>query len=186
MLARHPLLSVSPALRLRNVAMRYETPADLAFARVMYGETRADELALLPWTAEMRERFLDSQFALQSAHFDAQPDLDRFVITRRGRRIGRLYLNLSRQWWRVAEIMIAPPERGRGIGTAICGWLEDVAALQGAAGLELQVARHNMRAQALYFRLGFKAGAGETASHRLLRRTISRSKCGGPAQLNSA
>ena len=63
----------------------------------------------------------------------------------------------------VDGIAVDPAWRGRGIGSAMMAALEDIARDRGKRALRLDVIDRNMRARALYARLGFI----ETASHDL-------------------
>ena len=57
--------------------------------------------------------------------------------------------------WRIVDIGFLPEARGRGLGSAMLGWIKDTAAASGAEGVVLQVAANNPLARALYLRAGF-------------------------------
>ncbi len=56
----------------------------------------------------------------------------------------------------VDEIYVEPSQRGDGIGTAFMAYLADEARQRGATRMYLEVEAHNVRAAALYERLGFR------------------------------
>lgn len=159
-----PLAPPVPA----DVALRSATGTDLGFLRALYGELRADELARVPWPEPLKRSFLDQQFALQHRHYVAHhPAADFLVIERAGRAVGRLYLDRGGADWQLIDLGLLAAARGGGLGGAL---LRRVQALAGACGanLALHVQRDNLRARALYERLGFRAGA--LAGHHLAMR----------------
>jgi len=168
---RHAPLSPSPRMKAASIGVRPATAADIPFLQTLYGSLRQDGpgLAMLP--PADRARFLDSQFRLQHRHFvTAAPEGD-FLIVLRARPplaaapIGRLYLDRAGPVWRLTEIGIAPEARGGGTGSALIAWLQGEARLARATGIDLHVASDNVRAAALYRRLGFAQAPGGTATH---------------------
>lgn len=155
--------AVPKALRRQDITLRAETADDLPFLRRLYGDHRAEELARVNWPEIARERFLDSQFDHQRAHFTAQfPDCD-FMIVLRGRSapVGRLYLDRSADPWHLVDISLDPGLRGRGVGAALLAWI-----MGSAPAIDLHVARDNPRAEALYRRLGFAEHMSTSATHK--------------------
>lgn len=71
--------------------------------------------------------------------------------------IGTAQLALYPACAEIADVLICPAWRGRGVGTALIHHLEQLAAEQGWFPLEMGVAADNPRAQALYLRLGYTA-----------------------------
>lgn len=55
----------------------------------------------------------------------------------------------------IADLVVAPAHRGRGLGTALIEVLSAVARYAGHSSVEICVMRGNERARALYERLGF-------------------------------
>lgn len=55
----------------------------------------------------------------------------------------------------IADLVVAPPYRGQGLGTALVSVLSNVARRAGYDSVEICVMRGNNRARALYERLGF-------------------------------
>ncbi|MBR9971301.1 GNAT family N-acetyltransferase [Magnetospirillum sulfuroxidans] len=137
-------------------------PADLAFLLDLYRQSRAREMALVPWPEEHKRAFLSQQFTAQ--HFDYE---NRFVqrrfclVLRQGKPIGRLYLaETSPGRLRVVDISLVTKMQGRGCGTLLLRWLINLCEGAGA-GVELHVQQGNP-ARRLYQRLGF---VQTTASH---------------------
>jgi ribosomal protein S18 acetylase RimI-like enzyme len=144
-----------------GISLRRATADDLPFFRALYGSFRALEMALVPWTAEQKQFFLDDQFRLQHLHFTgffARADF--LTVTRSSpfagpQDAGRLYLDRSAPCWRIIDIGLVPELRGEGIGTVLIEGVQASATAADAEGVALQVARDNPRARALYLRLGF-------------------------------
>lgn len=151
-----------------DVALRPATGADLGFLRALYGELRAEELARVPWPEPLKCSFLDQQFALQHRHYVARhPAADFLVIERAGRAVGRLYLDRGGADWQLIDLGLLAAARGGGLGGALLRRMQALAGTCGA-NLALHVQRDNLRARALYERLGFRAGA--LAGHHLAMR----------------
>lgn len=137
------------ALRLRPA-----TEADLPLLARIYASTRAEEMALVPWSAEEKQRFLDFQFQAQHQYYLQHfPAASRELIEVDGEVAGRLYLDRREQELRLIDIALLPGHRGRGIGTIL---LDGILAAAEAAALavSIHVEQHNP-ALRLYQRLGF-------------------------------
>lgn len=120
------------------------------------------------WPDDAKRRFVEQQFALQHRHLlSHHPDADYWIVGRRGRPVGRLYVDRHGSPWRVLDITLLPEARGTGAGSALLRWLQRAAARAGAA-VDLHVAHHNPRAAALYARLGFVTAIGASATHARL------------------
>ena len=52
-----------------NIRLRPVGPDDYDFLVEVYASTRAEELALVPWTIEQQQAFVRSQFAAQQDHY---------------------------------------------------------------------------------------------------------------------
>lgn len=154
-------------LRRAMLALRPATMADVPFLSDVFAQTRADELAAVAWPAAAKAQFVASQFALQHRHFVTHFSRGDFlVVTRRGRPVGRLYIDRSPPTWRLIDIALAAPARGAGAGTALIRWLQRTARLAGADGIELQVLHANPAAARLYARLGFVEALSASPTHR--------------------
>jgi ribosomal protein S18 acetylase RimI-like enzyme len=149
--------------------LRRSGPEDAAFLLRVYAATRAEELAIVPWTGAERDAFLRQQFAAQDACWgERRPGALRYVIEVGGRRAGRLYVDRTAEEIRIVDIALLPEFRGAGAGTAL---LRDLLAEGEAAGLPvtIHVERGN-RARGLYRRLGFAWVAGAGVYDRYERR----------------
>jgi len=126
----------------------------------------------------MIEAFLDQQFALQARHFRTNhPNADFLIITRQDSistsDIGRLYLDRSDDNWRLMELSLFSGWRAKGFGGMLLSWISTAAADASASVIDLQVARDNPRAKALYARHGYRIQGPVTATHRAMRLQIS-------------
>lgn len=138
-----------------GIVFRPETSEDQKFLRVLYGSTREAEMAMVPWTKEQIEEFLDMQFEAQSKFYAEQFKGAEFsIVAQGGRSIGRLYLDRRANEIRIIDIALLPHFRGRGIGVAILKHVMEI-----AANDHLPVTIHvekNNPAMSLYKKLGYK------------------------------
>lgn len=112
-------------------------------------------MALTGWADDQIEAFLDSQFALQAAQYDAQfGDGDHSLIILRGQPIGRVWLHDTTERRLLVDIALLSEIQGQGVGTAVIR-----KAQAGARRLGLPMILHvlpfNVGARRLYERLGF-------------------------------
>jgi GNAT superfamily N-acetyltransferase len=143
------------SLETEIITLRAITKSDLPFLRRLYGSTRAEELAAVPWSDAEKEAFLDMQFNAQHSYYQehyAQAAFD--VIEQDGAAIGRLYVDRRLDDIRIVDIALLPSYRGQGIGSAL---LHDILDEGKRTGLpvSIHVERFNP-ALRLYERLGFR------------------------------
>lgn len=151
-----------------GLSLRPETAADESLLRALYTDTRADEMALVPWDAAQREAFLRQQFDAQRAHYRQHYPEARFdVVEYEGGPIGRLYVDRGAEVWLVLDIALLAEFRNKGLGTAL---MRDVLAGAREAGrpVHLHVDAWSP-ARRLYDRLGFLPAA-ENGIHVLMVR----------------
>ncbi len=89
-----------------------------------------------------------------------EPDAPRFTLGTTGDFAGAL--TVRRNWLRgpyVHMLMIAPRYQGRGLGTALLGWVEAQARLGGDRNLWIAVTSTNSSGRKLYERFGFTVTA---------------------------
>jgi ribosomal protein S18 acetylase RimI-like enzyme len=150
-----PAFVLPEALQSTGLALRPETDEDLPFLMQVFASTRADELAIVPWTLEQKRAFLVHQFSAQRQHYRTYfPDAAFDVLERNGSAIGRLYVDERQTRIHVIDIVLIPEVRSGGIGTAILSAIQDYAVTR-AKGVDIFVERMNP-AKALYDRMGFK------------------------------
>jgi len=101
-----------------NITLRPVSADDQDFLVEVYGSTRAEELALVPWTDEQRDAFIRSQLAAQEDHYGKKyPGANHDIIVCNGRQVGRLYVARLDQEIRIVDIILLPAERNSGIGS---------------------------------------------------------------------
>ena len=149
------------------MSLRPVTAADRDFLLSVYASTREDELAQVAWEEGAKEAFLEHQFSAQDHHYRANyPGATLDVIEVDGEPAGRLYVHRGEAEIRIMDIALAPPFRGRGIGTRLLRGLMEEATASGRS-LSIHVELNNP-ARRLYERLGFEP-AGEHGVYVLMR-----------------
>src|ERR1044071_661537 len=102
----------------KDITLRPVGPDDHEFLIEVYASTRAEELALVPWSSEQRDMFVRSQFAAQQEHYAQKyPAASHDIILFESRPVGRLYVARLDQEIRIIDITLLPAERNVGIGT---------------------------------------------------------------------
>jgi ribosomal protein S18 acetylase RimI-like enzyme len=150
-----PAFALPEALLSRGLTLRPESDADLPFLMQVFATTRADELAMVPWSEEQKRAFLIQQFSAQRKHYYAYfPDTAFDIVELDGKPIGRLYIDERETRVHVIDIVLMPGSRDGGIGTALLTAIQDHARARGK-GVDIFVERINP-AKSLYDRLGFK------------------------------
>lgn len=155
-----------PERHVPDVRLRPACEGDRDFLREVYGSTRADELAAVPWTPDQRAAFVTMQFEAQDRHYrEHYPAATFDVILVAGVPVGRLYVDRRSDEARVVDLALLPDHRGLGIGTHL---LHGLMAEAAAAGRRLTVHVEQFNpAQHLYDRLGFRQ-VGQDGVYRLL------------------
>ena len=101
-----------------NITLRPVGADDYDFLVEVYGSTRAEELALVPWTTEQQQAFIRSQFAAQQDYYAKKyPGASHDIIESANRPVGRLYVARLAQEIRIIDITLLTGERNRGIGS---------------------------------------------------------------------
>ena len=140
-----------------NVTLRPVTEGDYGFLVEVYWSTRAEELALVPWTIEQQQVFVRSQFAAQQDHYAKKyPTASHDIIMSNGRPVGRLYVARLDQEIRIIDITLLPAERNAGIGSYLIKQLLDEANRSGKI-TRIYVEEFNPSLR-LFERLGFSPG----------------------------
>lgn len=111
-----------------QITLRPIGPDDYDFLVEVYGSTRAEEMAMVPWTVEQQQAFVRSQFAAQQDHYTkTYPTASYDIIMSDSRPVGRLYVARLDQEIRIIDITLLPAERNAGIGGYLIRQLLDEA-----------------------------------------------------------
>jgi ribosomal protein S18 acetylase RimI-like enzyme len=130
----------------------------------LHAVVRADELRIEGLDPALRAQILRQQFEAQRRSYrDRFPNADERLILRGETPIGWVIVDRSGPELRVIDIALLPDARRQGIGTLIIRDLQKQAAMDDRP-MRFEVLCGNVRARALYDRLGFRA-IGESATH---------------------
>ena len=138
-----------------SITCRSVGPDDYDFLLEVYGSTRADEMALVPWSDDQKKLFVTAQFAGQQEHYqNTFPTASHQIILLNGRPVGRMYVARLEQEIRIADITLLPAERNAGIGRFLLKELLDEA---GRLGKVLRIYVEEYSPSLRFFeRLNFK------------------------------
>lgn len=147
----------TPALLIeRGFSLRHARDGDIPRLRLLYADTRAEEMSSVPWLPSMKQQFLDQQFDLQHLHYlKHYPEADFLVIEREAIVLGRYYILRTAPDHLIIDICFMADHRGLGIGRALIEASQSEAAILDR-GMHLHVIKNNSRARNLYEKLGFK------------------------------
>lgn len=121
----------------------------------IYASTRADEMAVVPWTDEQKHEFVTMQFRAQRADYESRfPDSEHSIIVADGRDVGRVWIDRRSDEIRLLDIAILAEHRNRGLGQVMLERLQAEAEAAGSA-LRHSVYNTNDDALRLYERMGF-------------------------------
>jgi GNAT superfamily N-acetyltransferase len=140
----------TPRVELRAVA-----PDDEEFLLDVYASTRADEMALVDWSDEIKRAFLRSQLTAQRHDYESRfPAADYRVILVEGERAGRLWVARTAEQMRLLDIALLPEFQNRGAGKLL---LRDLIEESERTRLPLRhmVFQFNAGGMRFYERLGF-------------------------------
>lgn len=131
--------------------------SDEALMFSLYSAVRAEELGMQEWDPAMRDPILRIQYEAQRrAYREQHPSADRRLIFRDGTAIGWVVVERTGTSLHGVDIALLAGQRSNGVGTAIIRSLQKEAAAAGGP-MTIAVLRTNVRAIALYRRLGFRA-----------------------------
>lgn len=138
-----------------RIHFRVASQEDDSFLCQVFASTRERLLASLPFDAAQKEAFVRQQHLCQDSYYRQRYPQATFEIVCSGdRRIGRLYVNRTREEILIIDIALLPEYRGADIGREL---LKDL--LAEAAGTGRQITLHVDKfnpALRLYQRLGFR------------------------------
>jgi GNAT superfamily N-acetyltransferase len=137
-----------------SIELREETTEDQLFLLEVYASTRAQEMALVPWSDEQRAAFVRSQFDAQHSYYQAQfPDASYQVIMVDGQRAGRVYVLREAEAIRILDLTLLPQHRNAGIGTSL---IREILAEADQTGKPVSIWVENFNPSLrLFERLGF-------------------------------
>ncbi|HEX8228498.1 MAG TPA: GNAT family N-acetyltransferase [Chloroflexia bacterium] len=137
-----------------NITLRPIEQGDMEFLYRAYSSTREMEMAMVDWTDEQKQAFLQMQFSAQHSHYQQHYTTAAFlVILADGQPAGRLYVDRWEDQIRIVDILVVPEYRNAGIGTALLKALIAEGAQSGKP-VTIHVEQYNP-ALRLYERLGF-------------------------------
>ena len=153
-----------------NIQFRPIRDDDREMLYRIYASTRTEEMAMVPWSNEDKEKFLRMQFELQSVHYAKHySDAEFLIILVDEQPAGRLYIDRREKEIRIVDITLLPPFRGRGIGSSILQTLIEESTA-GGKPISIHVQKYNP-AMRLYERLGFRP-IGEIGLYDLMERPV--------------
>jgi ribosomal protein S18 acetylase RimI-like enzyme len=122
----------------------------------LYAAVRAEELQLGDWDPGSRDRLLRTQFEAQRRGYREQfPGADERLILDGDLPIGWIIVDRSGRELHGIDIALRFEDRCKGVGTQVIRALQEEAAAENRP-MVLSVHRFNLRARALYERLGFR------------------------------
>src|ERR1041385_9344374 len=138
----------------KDITLRPVGADDHEFLVEVYASTRAEELALVPWSSEQQQAFIRSQFAAQQDYYAQKyPAANHDIIVSDNRQVGRLYVARLDHEIRIVDITVLPAERNAGIGSYLLKQLLDEADRTGKV-TRIYVENFNP-SLALFKKLGF-------------------------------
>jgi ribosomal protein S18 acetylase RimI-like enzyme len=139
-----------------KVTLRPVQESDDDFLLKVYGSTREQELAQVPWTAEQKQQFVRMQWEAQKSHYVAQhPNATHEIICLEGDAAGRLYLDRTGDKFHILDITLLPEHRNRGAGSFLLGQIM-AKAKEAGKPVSIYVETFNPSLR-LFQRLGFTA-----------------------------
>jgi ribosomal protein S18 acetylase RimI-like enzyme len=143
-----------PSTPLSAVTLRPVVPTDEPLVLQIYASTRAEEMALVPWTSEQQKAFVRMQFDAQQLHYrNLYPDATHDLIIWNDRPVGRLYVARLPERIEILDITLLPQERNIGLGGYLIRMLMDEAE-EASKRLRIYVENFNPSFR-LFQRLGF-------------------------------
>jgi ribosomal protein S18 acetylase RimI-like enzyme len=153
--------------RMKTLEIKTAGPQDEAALLQLFFCVRSEELSMEGWDPALRTRMLRFQFEAQRRGYREQwPDADARLILRDGSPVGWVIVDRSGPVLRCVDVAIVSEARNTGLGTRLFRALQEEAATAGRP-VALTVLRTNVRARALYVRLGFRV-IRETDLHALM------------------
>lgn len=138
-----------------DVQLRAVSAEDETFLQTVYGSSRAEELARVPWSDAQRDAFVRMQFTAQQNHYREHfPAAAHDLVLVDGQPAGRLYVDRRASEIRILDITLLAAYRGRGIGSALINALIEEATETGKS-VSIFVENYNP-SRPLFERMGFR------------------------------
>jgi len=103
-----------------TVSLQPFTAADEPFLIQVYASSRADEMALVPWSEEQKLAFLTAQFNAQQVHYQkTYPEAQHDIVLVDGDPAGRLFVARLATEIRIVDLALLPKYRNRRIGSRL-------------------------------------------------------------------
>ena len=140
-----------------KITLRPVGEADEDFLLAIYASTRAQELAMVPWSAEQKDAFLRMQFRAQKEHYAAMhPRANHALVCLEEVPVGRLWIDRVSETdvLHILDVTIMPEHRNRGVGSHVLEQIMDEAQKAGKA-VTIYVESFNPSLR-LFERFGFR------------------------------
>ena len=103
-----------------TVSLQPVTAAAEPFLLQVYASSRADEMALVPWSEEQKQAFLTAQFNAQQQHYEkTYPDARHDIVMVEGDPAGRMFVARLATEIRIVDVVLLPNYRNRRIGSRL-------------------------------------------------------------------
>ena len=137
-----------------KVGLRLAVSGDESFLEAVYASTRAQEMAIVPWTDEQKQAFVRMQYRAQRQSYQNEfPASQIYVIEQNDRPVGRMIVDRSDARILLMDIALLPEHRNQGLGTALVrDLLNEADCLHKPVRLHVEDFNPAMN---LYLRLGF-------------------------------
>ena len=146
-------------------------PDDTPFLLELYASTRANEMAVVPWTSEQKQAFVSMQFTAQQDHYRKRyPAAAHEIILGSQQPIGQIFVARLENEIRIVDLILMPDQRNAGVGSFLLRRLLEEAASTGKI-VRIYVEEFNPSLR-LFERMGFKQIAQENM-HLLLEWTAN-------------
>src|SRR5262245_18391559 len=104
----------------QSISLRPVSDDDREFLFQVYTSSRMAEMAMVNWTEEQRQMFLQMQFEAQSSHYATYyPQAEHLIIIADDQSVGRLYVDKHGEVLHILDITILPQYGNAGTGTKI-------------------------------------------------------------------
>lgn len=142
---------------------------DAPFLLELYASTRAEELALVPWTVEQQHAFVKMQFTAQQDHYrNEYPAASHEIVLASDCPVGQLYVARLEDEIRIVDFTLVSQRRNAGVGSFLLRRLLQEAATAGKA-VRIYVEDFNP-SRRLFERMGF-APVDKQGIHLLMQWT---------------